>query len=212
MWKALISGVASKPPVIINHLLMVSNGIKSYAWRPALELFAIQLFTGPSNIIMETPQKYVLLFVVMAAEGNCGHPLACRPLGAGLILVRRGRFFRERLWPHGTTHHTWSCYTGSLTGRHKSPKHVLSVEFLFGWECKFIYICVRKRGMEGIPTWPQYLTKPKQSSLFSTQMFFWLFWCWHADWCEQVIFMCCLMSSGSLLPHFSLSHQSTVFF
>lgn len=93
-----------------------------------------------------------------------------------------------------------------------APKHVLSVEFLFGWECKFIYICVRKRGREGIPTWPQYLTKPKQSSLFSTQMFFWLFWCWHADWCEQVIFMCCLMSSGSLLPHFSLSHQSTVFF
>lgn len=72
---------------------MVSNGIKSYAWRPALELFAIQLFTGPTNIIMETPKKYVLLFVVMAAKGNCGHSLACGPLGTGLLLVRRGRFF-----------------------------------------------------------------------------------------------------------------------
>lgn len=72
---------------------MVSNGIKSYAWKPALELFANQLFTGPSDIIMETPEKYVLLFVVMAAKGNCGHSLACRPLGAGLLLVRRSRFF-----------------------------------------------------------------------------------------------------------------------
>ena len=95
---------------------MVSNGIKSYAWRPATKLFAIQLFTGPSYVIMETPQKYVLLFVVMAAKGNCGHTLACGPLGTGLLLVRRSRLFGERLRPHGAAHHTWPCYTGGLTG------------------------------------------------------------------------------------------------
>lgn len=66
--------------------------MESYAWRRVLELFAIQLFTGPSSIIMETPQKYALLFFVMEAKGNCGHSLACRPLGTGLLLVCRSRF------------------------------------------------------------------------------------------------------------------------
>lgn len=38
-------------------------------------------------------------------------------------------------------------------------------------------VCERNRGREGIPACPQYSPKPKRSSLFPTQMFFWLFWC-----------------------------------
>lgn len=72
---------------------MGSDGIKSYAWKPALELFAIQMFTGTPDIIMETPDKYALLFVVMAAEGNCSHSMASWSLGTGLLLLRCSRVF-----------------------------------------------------------------------------------------------------------------------
>lgn len=43
---------------------------------------------------------------VAAAKGNCGHSLACRPLGARILFLRRCRVVGQRLWPHGTTDHT----------------------------------------------------------------------------------------------------------
>ncbi|CAF89259.1 unnamed protein product, partial [Tetraodon nigroviridis] len=61
------------------------------------------------------PQRNIWKQRRAAAKGNCGHTLACRPLGARLLLLRGGRFFWERLRPHGPAHHPRPGDTGSFT-------------------------------------------------------------------------------------------------
>lgn len=138
-----------------------------------------------------TKRVLFLLCVVMAAEGNCGHPLACRPLGERILLICSSRFFRQWLWPDGAAHHAWPSDTRSLPGKCSADGCLLF---------RSVFVCVSESEKVMRKSCPQYSTKPKWSGLFPAQMFLGCFDVGVLIWCEQVACMCWLMSHNNLLP------------
>ena len=53
----------------------------------------------------------------------------------------------------------------------------------FGWVSQ----CVRKRGERRHPRLPTISNQAKAKPFIANTDVFWLFWCWCADWCEQVM-------------------------
>lgn len=118
-----------------------------------------------------TKRVLFLLCVVMAAEGNCGHPLACRPLGERILLICSSRFFRQWLWPDGAAHHAWPSDTRSLPGKCSADGCLL-----------FRSVCVceweRESNEEKLPT---IFNQTKAERFIPSTDVFGLFWCWCAD-------------------------------
>lgn len=155
-----------KPLVIITHLLWVLYVVKAYALRRVWEPLCHSAVYGSLQYCHRKLLKNSTLFfcLVTVAKGNCGHSLACGPLGTRFLLVRRCWFLGQRLRPHGTTHHAWPgnprSPTGTLTGSRRRRR---CDRYVCVWMRRWVYTCVRKRGSGGIPAWPQYLTKAVRS-------------------------------------------------